>query len=169
MWNTPPEAPAWAKPGATPGLVHLFTMRAFLAPPLDGGEGPLGRRTLNAVRQGDFHGERLSGQINPGTGDWQLTRNGIRVVDARVVLETDDGALIHMTYGGRIMFPELPLEVLRDVERRHLIDPKTYYFRTTPLFETGAEDYAWLNRIVSIGSGRLAEGGAVAYDIYEIK
>ena len=91
--------------GATkPGLAHLFTMRATLAPGLDGGEGPLGRRTLNAVAKGDFLGERLRGEINPGTGDWMLTRNGIRIVDARIVLLCDDNAIIHMSYGGRIWF-----------------------------------------------------------------
>jgi len=156
--------------GATkPGLAHLFTMRATLAPGLDGGEGPLGRRTLNAVAKGDFLGERLRGEINPGTGDWMLTRNNLRVVDARVVLRTDDGALIHMSYGGRIMFPDDLGDAVRDASTRHLIDPSRYYFRTTPLFETGAKRYAWINGIVAVGSGRLIEGGGVAYDVFELK
>ena len=154
---------------ARPGLAHLFTMRATLAPGLDGGEGPLGRRTLNAVAKGDFLGERLRGEINPGTGDWMLTRNNVRVVDARVVLRTDDGAVIHMSYGGRIMFPDDLADAVRDTSRRHLIDPSRYYFRTTPLFETGAERYAWINGIVAVGSGRLIEGGGVAYDVFELQ
>ena len=54
-------------------------------PSLDAGDGPLGRRVLNAVSEGRFYGHRLKGRINPGTGDWMLTRNGIRVVDARIV------------------------------------------------------------------------------------
>jgi hypothetical protein len=159
----------WAVPASEPGLVHLFTMRATLAPGLDGGEGPLGRRTLNAVAKGEFLGERLRGEINPGTGDWMLTRNNIRVVDARVVLRTDDGALIHMSYGGRIMFPDELGEAVRDASRRHLIDPSRYYFRTTPLFETGAAQYAWINGIVAVGSGRLIEGGGVSYDVLELQ
>jgi Protein of unknown function (DUF3237) len=162
-------SPSWAVPSFIPGLTHLFTMRAQLSPSLDGGEGPLGRRTLNAVAHGEFHGARLKGQINPGTGDWMLTRNDVRVVDARVVLKTDDGALIHMSYGGRIMFPSETLSELRDNARRHLIDPARYYFRTVPLFETGHPRYAWLNGIVSVGSGRLIEGGGVAYDVFELQ
>ena len=157
----------WAVPATKPGLVHLFTMRATLAPGLDGGDGPLGRRTLNTVAKGDFRGERLHGEINPGSGDWMLTRNRIRVVDARVVLRTDDGALIHMSYGGRAVFPDRLEASMRDVASRHLIDPAQYYFRTTPSFETGAEQYAWINGIVAVGSGRLIEGG-VAYDVYEL-
>lgn len=152
----------------TPAFAHLFTMSADLAPSLDAGEGPLGRRTLNAVSRGRFTGARLNGEINPGTGDWMLTRGGVRVVDARVVLRTDDGALIHMSYGGRIMIPNDLIDGVRDLSLRHLIDPARYYFRTTPVFETGAEKYAWLNGVVSIGFGKLVEGGGVAYDVFEV-
>jgi hypothetical protein len=160
--------PQWAISSFVPALSHLFTIRAQLAPSLDAGEGPLGRRTLNAVERGEFQGARLKGEINPGTGDWMLTRNEVRVVDARLVLRTDDGALIHMSYGGRIMFPATTLAALRDLSRRHLIDPADYYFRTTPLFETGAERYSWLNGIVCVGCGRLIENGGVAYDVFEL-
>jgi hypothetical protein len=156
-------------PAITPRFAHLFTMRATLAPALDGGEGPLGRRTLNAVAKGDFIGDRLRGEINAGTGDWMLTRDKIRVVDARLVLRTDDGALIHMSYGGRIMFPDELGTALLDISTRHLIEPDSYYFRTTPLFETGAAQYAWMNGIVAVGSGRLIENGGVAYDVFELK
>lgn len=40
--------------------------------------------------------------------------------------------------------------------------------RITALFETGAEQFLWLNGIVSVGSGRLIEGG-VAYDVFELQ
>jgi len=71
-----------------------------------------------------------------------LTRNKIRVIDARVVPRTEDGALIQMSYGGRATFPDELEGALRDASSRHLIDPSRYYFRTTPLFETGAARYA---------------------------
>ncbi len=51
---------------------------------------------------------------------------------------------------------------------RHLIDPSRYYFRTNPVFETGHQNYRWLNGVVSIGNGRLVEGGGVAYDVFEV-
>jgi hypothetical protein len=155
-------------PKNPPTFRHLLTLEAQLAPTLDAGDGPLGRRALNAVSQGHFHGERLSGRINPGTGDWMLTRQKIRIVDARIVLITDDDALIHMMYGGRIWFDDAVLPALADVETRHLIDPSRYYFRTAPMFETGHPGYLWLNGVVSIGVGRLIEGGGVAYEVFEI-
>jgi len=151
-----------------PAFQHLFTLEAALAPSLDAGDGPLGRRVLNAVSEGRFYGERLKGHINPGTGDWMLTRNGIRIVDARIVLLCDDDAIIHMSYGGRIWFDDAVLPALANPATRHLIDPSQYYFRTNPVFETGHQKYLWLNGVVGVGNGRLIEGGGVAYDVFEI-
>ena len=91
---------------AVPGLTHLFTMRAALGARLDGGNGPLGRRVFNAASGGEFAGPRLRGAVVPGSADWMLIRrDGSMVIDARVILQTDDGATIHMTYAGRAIFP----------------------------------------------------------------
>lgn len=151
-----------------PAFRHLLTIEASLDRPLDSGDGPLGRRVLNAVAKGSFHGERLNGRINPGTGDWMLTVGEVRVVDARIVLLCDDDAVVHMSYGGRIWFDESVLPDLADQATRHRIDRSRYYFRTNPVFEAGHERYRWLNRVVSIGIGRLTEGGGVAYDVFEV-
>jgi hypothetical protein len=56
---------------------------------------------------------------------------------------------------------------LADPAKRHRIDPARYYFRTNPLFETGAKHYAWLNDIVCVGSGYLIEGG-IAYKVAQV-
>lgn len=148
---------------------HLFSLEAELNLPLDAGEAALGRRVLNAVSVGTFKGPRLRGEINPGTGDWMLVRrDGTMVVDARLVLRTDDGVLIHMSYGGRIVIPGDILNEARDPDKRHAIPPSRYYFRTTPVFETGAPHYGWLNNVVCIGSGRLLQGRSVAYEVFQI-
>jgi hypothetical protein len=39
--------------------------------------------------------------------------------------------------------------------------PDGYYFRTVPRFETSAENYAFLNRIIAIGVGETRPDGAV--------
>jgi hypothetical protein len=151
-----------------PGLSHLFTMRAKLGARLDGGDGPLGRRVFNAAAGGEFAGSRLRGAVVPGSADWMLIRNdGSMVIDARTILQTHDGAIIHMTYGGRAIFPAEVLTDVRDPARRHLIDPARYYFRTTPLFETGAQSYAWLNDVVCLGTARLTEQG-LDYEIFQV-
>jgi len=88
-------------------------------------------------------------------------------LDVRLTLRTHDGALVHMTYGGRWVIPPDLRADLADPARRHHIDPARYYFRTNPLFETGAEQYAWLNDIVCVGSGYLVDGG-IAYKVAQV-
>jgi hypothetical protein len=56
---------------------------------------------------------------------------------------------------------------MADPAGRHRVDPSRYYFRTSPLFETGAGRYAWLNDIVCVGSGYFVEGG-IAYKVARV-
>jgi hypothetical protein len=143
---------------------HLFDLIVNLAPRLDFGRGPLGKRVLFRDAGGSFVGPRLRGQV-VGGGDWALFRpDGTMSLDVRLALRTDDDALVHMTYGGRWVTPPELQPDMADPAKRYQIDPARYYFRTNPLFETGAEQYAWLNDIVCVGSGYLIDGG-VAYKI----
>lgn len=146
----------------------LFDIVVDLCPRLVIGDGPFGRRILFGAAGGTFEGPRLHGTVLPGGGDWALFRaDGAMSLDVRLTLRTDDGALVQMTYDGRwITPPELRAE-MADPGRRNRVDPSRYYFRTNPLFETGAERYAWMNDIVCVGSGYLVEGG-VAYKVFEV-
>ncbi|HEX5114638.1 MAG TPA: DUF3237 domain-containing protein [Pseudonocardiaceae bacterium] len=147
---------------------HLFDIVVDLHPRLDIGPGPLGRRILFGSAGGTFHGSRLHGDVLAGGGDWALFRpDGTMALDVRLTLRTHDDALVHMTYGGRWVIPPQLRTDIADTARRHRIDPARYYFRTNPLFETGAEQYAWLNDIVCVGSGYLVEGG-IAYAVTEV-
>ena len=115
------------------------------------------------------------GQVNhpadlpeAGAQTGKLVRpDGSIMMDARAVLLTDDGAVIHMSYGGRIIIPPDLLEAVRDREERERVDPTSYYLRTLPTFETGAEGYGWLNNIVDVGKGYLLADG-VGYDVFAV-
>ena len=62
------------------------------------GAVPHGTRVTAPIASGHFEGPRLRGKVLPGAGDWTLLRgNGVLELDLRMTLETDDGALIHMT------------------------------------------------------------------------
>jgi hypothetical protein len=53
------------------------------------------------VPSGSFEGERLSGEVLGGGSDWQSVRtDGSTTLDVRLVLKTEDGALVGMTYRG---------------------------------------------------------------------
>jgi hypothetical protein len=147
---------------------HLFDIVVDLNPRLSFGNGPLGQRVLFGASGGTFDGPRLHGEVLAGGGDWAMFRpDGAMMLDVRLTLRTHDHALVHMTYGGRFVVPPDVRSDIADPARRHRVDPARYYFRTNPLFETGAGQYGWLNDVVCVGSGYLIEGG-IAYKVSQV-
>lgn len=103
----------------------------------------MGGLSVFPVIGGSFEGERLRGKVLAGGGDWvTATSDATFELDLRVTLETDDQALIHMTFTG-----------VRDDARR--------YLRTLPRFETAAPQYAFLNRLLAVGIGEIRPEGPV--------
>ena len=143
----------------------LMTVKIIAAPLQKFGAVPYGVRSFVPVAGGDFEGARLRGRILPGGGDWLLLRSdGALELDLRITLETDDGALIYMASFG---LRHGPPEVLAALARGESVDPSTYYFRTAPRFETGAAQYAFLNRLIAFSSGDRRASGPI-YTINEI-
>jgi glucuronate isomerase len=107
------------------------------------GATPHGKLSVFPITGGSFEGERLRGKVRAGGGDWVTAKaDGTFELDLRATLETDDGALIHMTFTG-----------VRDDENR--------YLRTLPRFETAAPNYAFLNRLLALGIGEIRPEGPV--------
>jgi len=131
----------------------------------DLGQTPLGHRRIVRVTSGTFEGPRLRGTVLPGGGDWLVERaDGVRQLDVRITLRTDDGALIYAHYSG--LFHAAP-GIMDRLLRGETVDPSQYYFRTAPMFETAAEKYAWLNRVLAVGIGRRTSR-QVCYTVYAV-
>ena len=60
-----------------------------------------------------------------------------------------------------------PPWVMEKLNKGEKVDPTEYYFRTTPLFETASEKYGFLNRIVTVATGRREPRGPI-YDVFQI-
>jgi hypothetical protein len=121
----------------------LMTLRLDTAKTEDLGVTPLGVRSNYPIVGGEFAGERLRGKVLPGGVDWTIRRpDGVVELDLRVTLETDDGALVHMSFSG-------------------LRDDAHSYFRTLPRFETAAPKYTFLNRMLALGTGEIRAEGPV--------
>jgi len=149
----------------TPGLRLLYTSRINIAPLQDVGKTPHGHRRIINILGGAFAGPRLSGRILPGGADWQIVRgDGIVEVDARYTLETDDGALIYISNWG---LRHGPPAVIARLGAGESVDPAEYYFRTLPVFETGAAPYAWLNGVIAVAVGER-RADAVIITVYEV-
>lgn len=152
-------------------IEFLFTMKCKLDPIIDHGTTPNGQRLVAIASSGTFQGPRLAGVIVPGSGgDWAIVRSdGSGALDVRLSLKTNDGALILMTYFGRMVASQENFAYALDFFKPD--DPagaNRYYFRTNPLFETGDARYAWLNHVVTVGKGRTGDGGVI-YDIFVVK
>jgi Protein of unknown function (DUF3237) len=145
---------------------HLFTMKINLHPIYELGDTPAGNRRVVPVSGGEFIGERLRGEILPVVGSDLLLRRGDESYqqDVRMLLRTNDGVLILMTYRG---VRHASTEVNARIARGEGVGPSEYYLRTTPSFETSSQEYAWLNKLVAVGMGERQPDG-VTYEVFEI-
>jgi hypothetical protein len=143
----------------------LFVFQIEVKPPTVIGPTPGYDRRIGEIAGGRFEGERLRGKILSGGSDWQSLRSdGTTTLNVRLVMETDDGALIGMTYLGMRHGPK---EVMERVARGESVSPSEYYMRATPYYETASEKYGWMNRIVSVACGHRMAGGAI-YQVFQI-
>jgi len=145
---------------------HLFTVTLQLHPVEDVGNTPAGQRRVIPISGGEFSGERMRGSVLPVVGaDLLLIRpDGSSQQDVRLLLKTDDGALILMTYRG---VRHTSAEVNARLARGEPVAASEYYFRTAPFFETSSEKYGWMNRIVAVGVGDR-KPDCVIYEVFEI-
>jgi hypothetical protein len=131
------------------------------------GLAPAGNRAIFPVHGGAFDGPRVKGRVLPHGGDWVLWRpDGSMLIDVRLALETDDGAVISMAYVG-IAYARTP-EAAKLFARREVADYDQLYVRTTPRFETSDPRYDWLNRTVAVANGTRTEEGPI-YQVFEIQ
>lgn len=128
------------------------------------GETPHGNRQIVPVTGGSFAGPRLQGKVFAG-GDWVLARpDGVRELDGRVTWQTEDGALLYVTYQGYRARVSEGLPRWLAGERSA---PSEYYHLVTFHFETSAFQYAWLQQVVVIGRGTLMQG-SVSYHVFAV-
>ena len=146
---------------------HLATLRldVDLAAIVAIGDTVAGRRLVAPVSGGTIAGERLSGKVLPGGADWVTQRTDSHsTIDVRLTLQTDDGAMLGLTYQGRFVGP--PGAMQRFVAGE-AIDAADYSLQTVARFETGDSRYAWLNDSIVVGIGEQIDGSP-AYQLYEI-
>jgi len=147
-------------------LRHLFTLEVKVdaLQSIDEAQGI--KRRVGPIASGRFEGDRLKGKIAPGGSDWQtVTGDGTTHLDARIVLETDAGEFVGMTFGGIRCGPP---DVMLRLAKGELVDPKEYYFRIHATFSTGSNGLSWLNRMIAIGTGHRLPAGPI-YNLFEVQ
>ena len=133
-----------------------------------GGDADVVNQSLTIYRVGEsgwVRGPKLSGTIQPPSGDWlRVMPSGVFRVDARVTVRTDDGATIFISYNGVV---DVTPEVFERMRLGEAVTPADLYFCIAPTFETSDPRYDWLNRIQAVGRmSELKLGSHVRYEIF---
>lgn len=161
---------------AEPGPETQFLCEASIVldaeAPIALGVSPWRNRRVSDITGGRFAGPRLAGVVRRSGADWseggQAADGGIATaIDVRSLWQTDDGALIYVTYHGRLVVSAAVVPAFRDPAALASLAASDYYFRILPVFETAAKRYAWLNEIVTVGVGRRIADGVV-YRIFQV-
>ncbi|MBU6266685.1 MAG: DUF3237 family protein [Sphingomonadales bacterium] len=139
-------------------LIPLFNAVVEVGANLDVGTGPAGARSIGEIVAVRASGERIRAELaGNAAADWMVRTGAIAIVDVRMTLRTDDGALVYMQYGGRL----------------NLADREDgLWVRVGATFETGDERYAWLNAVQAIGKGKLLpgpDGTRIEYEFHEVR
>lgn len=120
------------------------------------------------VREGGWvKGPKISGKLLAPSADWLrlLPGGGLRL-DVRATIETDDGALVYISYNGVIHHTE---ESAEKMAKGETLSANDFYFVTAPTMRTSSEKYAWLNHVQCIGKVvevKAGDGSFVKYDIF---
>ena len=115
-----------------PNFDHIGTLHVTIAPPLMVGTLHGRTRACVPITGGTLTSDHLGGKILPGGYDWAwLDEDGTATVDARYLMELDDGSIATVVNGGRCW----PVD---DAGQR-------FRGRSVPTFETGSARYPWLN------------------------
>lgn len=129
------------------------------------GATPNGHRAIAPIKGGRFEGERLNGDVLPGGQDWFVVRgDGTLAIDVRLMLRTDDGVSVYLSYSGEMLGAPEAMARFRKGEQLSADD---YRLRMVARFESGDARYLWLNQVLAVGVGEQRTGGAV-YRIFEI-
>lgn len=131
-------------------LRELCRVRYEIGEPISVSSGGAGGRTVGEITGARFDGERLRASLKgAAAADWAFIEPSGRVlVDARLTIETDDGAVILVSYLGRM-------------------DARTGVVYSSMYFETGDDRYEWLTRVLGVAKG-TALGRTVEYDVFEV-
>lgn len=104
--------------------------------------------------------------MRPVGGDWLTVRlDGVAITDVRGTIETNDRALIYITYTG-------VMDLGEDGYQKFLHGqlPPTAQIRNAPRFQTAHPNYQWLNRLQCISIAELNFATFVAdFDVYALK
>lgn len=138
-----------------PRLEYAFELRVDIAPHLPIGRSADEDLSFTPITGGTVAGPLLNGVVLPGGGDWAVERSGTSQLEARYLLQADDGAVIDILNRG---YYRASAAVMARVEAGENVPEDEYYFRTAPVFQTDAAAHRWLAEHQFLGLARDEDG-----------
>jgi hypothetical protein len=136
-----------------PALTFVFEIRAEVTESLPVAQS--GNVTeFTPIVGGTVDGPRLRGTVLAGGGDWSSTQDAVCRLDARYLIQADDGAVIDIINRG-FYRPAADAPDQRDDGLQ--VSSAGLYFRTSPVFHTDAPAHRWLAETVFVGLARDEE------------
>ena len=150
-----------------PTLEFAFELRVSVDTDVHLGRGADEVLSFTPITGGTVSGPLLNGVVLAGGGDWAVTRSGTAQLEARYLVQADDGAAIDVLNRGYFRATD---EVTARMERGENIaeDDPGMYFRTAPVFQTDAPAHRWLAEHQFIGLAR-DEDGQVCVRVFVVR
>ncbi len=151
---------------AAPPLEFVAHLAIDVGAPIDLGGLPDGHRRMVPILGGTVTGPRLRGRVLPAGADHQHLRSErVTELDARYVVETDDGARIAVhNVGLRVGSAADVAALLRDEP----VDPDRIWFRSQPRLSTAHPDHAWINEMLFVATGQRSPT-TVELDVFALR
>lgn len=150
-----------------PTLEFAFELRVSVAADVHLGRGADEVLSFTPITGGTVSGPLLNGIVLSGGGDWAVTRAGTAQLEARYLVQADDGAAIDVLNRGYFRATD---DVAARMERGENVaenDPGMY-FRTAPVFQTDAPAHRWLAEHQFVGLAR-DEDGQVCVRVFVVR
>ncbi|MFZ3562742.1 DUF3237 domain-containing protein [Streptomyces sp. BH097] len=151
---------------STPALTFAFEIRAELAPSMHIGHGDGEVTEFTPITGGTVDGPLLRGKVLPGGGDWSSTRGTVCQLDARYLIEAQDGAIIDIVNRG---YYHEDTDSPDQYDAGLQISHAGIYYRTSPVFRTDAPPHRWLAASVFVGLARSEDTRAVTIRMYLVR
>ena len=148
-----------------PGLEFVFELKVTVSEPIRVGRSASEDLNVTPIVGGTVTGPRLNGRVLPVGADWWVTRGATTQLDARYLIEADDGAAIDVVNRGYWHADEA---VERRLSSGEQVGEADLYYRTAFVFQTGAEAHRWLTEAQFVGYAR-AEPDTVSIRVFRLR
>ncbi|GAA5030625.1 DUF3237 domain-containing protein [Microbacterium fluvii] len=146
-----------------PGFEFVFELRVQVDDPVPIGRSASEDLQFTPITGGEAAGPRLTGRVRAGGGDWWVARGDTVQLDARYVLETDDGRVDVVNRGYWRASPEAADRLFAGGSATE----EELYYRTAFVFQTDAPALRWLAESQFVGYAR-PEPGLVCIRVFRL-